>query len=73
MSRIVVDPNVLCGKPVVRGTRLSVEFVVGLLAQRWPVSQILDNYPGLEEADVYACLEYAGEVLTAERVYPVPA
>ena len=73
MNRIVIDPNILCGKPVIRGTRLSVPFVVSLLAQGWPVEQVVDNYPGIEPADVYACLEYANELLQAERVYPVPA
>lgn len=72
MSRIIIDPDVLCGKPVIRGTRLSVQFIVGLLAQGWPVHQVVDNYPGLEPEDVYACLEYANELLLSERVYPVP-
>jgi uncharacterized protein (DUF433 family) len=72
MDRIVIDPNVLSGKPVIRGTRLAVEFIVGLLAQDWTVEQVLDNYPGLTREDVRACLEYAGEVLRSERVFPVP-
>jgi uncharacterized protein (DUF433 family) len=73
MDRIVVDPSVLCGKPVVRGTRLAVEFIVGLLAQGWSVEQVLDNYPGLTREDVQACLEYAHELLQSERVFPVPS
>lgn len=73
MNRIVIDPNMLCGKPVIRGTRLSVPFIVGLLAQGWSVNQITENYPGLQPEDVYACLEYANEVLQSERIYPVPA
>jgi uncharacterized protein (DUF433 family) len=73
MDRIVVDPAVLAGKPVVRGTRLAVEFVVGLLAQGWTVEQVLDNYPGLTRDDVQACLGYATEILQSERVFPVPA
>jgi uncharacterized protein (DUF433 family) len=72
MDRIVIDPNVLSGKPVIQGTRLAVEFIVGLLAQDWTVEQVLDNYPGLTREDVRACLEYAGEVLRSERVFPVP-
>ena len=58
MHRIVVDPANLTGKPVVRGTRLTVEFVTGLLAQGWTVEQVLDNYPGLAKEDVQACLEF---------------
>jgi uncharacterized protein (DUF433 family) len=73
MDRIVIDPAVLAGKPVIRGTRLAVEFVVGLLAQGWSVEQVLDNYPGLTKEDVRACLEYARDVLQSERVFPVPA
>jgi uncharacterized protein (DUF433 family) len=73
MDRIVIDPAVLCGKPVIRGTRLAVEFVVGLLGQGWSVEQVLDNYPGLTRQDVQACLEYASEVLQSEREFPVPA
>jgi uncharacterized protein (DUF433 family) len=73
MDRIVIDPNVLSGKPVIRGTRLAVEFVVDLLAQGWSTERMLDNYPGLTREDVQACLEYASEVLRSERVYPVPA
>lgn len=72
MDRIVVDPAMLCGKPVIRGTRLAVEFIVGLLAQGWSVEQVLDNYPGLTREDVQACLAYAHEVLQSEQVFPVP-
>jgi uncharacterized protein (DUF433 family) len=73
MDRIIVDPAILAGKPVVRCTRLAVEFIVGLLAQGWTTEQVLDNYPGLTKEDVRACLEYAAEVLQSERVFPVPA
>jgi len=69
-DRIVVDPLVLAGKPVVKGTRLSVDFVVGLLAQGWTEAQVLDQYPGLTHEDVIACLAYAHERLADERVYP---
>jgi uncharacterized protein (DUF433 family) len=71
--RIVLDPGVLAGKPVVRGTRLSVEFIIGLLAERWTEADILAAYPGLESADVQACLAYARDILSSERVYPTAA
>jgi uncharacterized protein (DUF433 family) len=58
MDTIVNDPANHAGKPVVRGTRLAVEFVVGLLAQGWTTEQVLDNYPGLTKEDVQACLEF---------------
>ena len=60
-ERIVIDPAVLAGKPIVKGTRLAVEFVVGLLAQGWSEKDILDNYPGLSREDILACLAYAAE------------
>lgn len=70
-DRIVIDPKVLTGKPVIKGTRLAVEFVVGLLAQGWSESQIQENYPGITAEDIRACLQYASDVLKSERVYPV--
>jgi len=73
MDRIVIDPSILCGKPVIRGTRLAVQFIVGLLAKGWTVEQVIDNYPGVTREDVQACLEYASEVLESERVFPIPA
>jgi uncharacterized protein (DUF433 family) len=68
-ERITVDPKVLVGKPVVRGTRLAVEFIIDLLAQGWSEQQILDSYPGLVHDDISACLKYASESLKSERVY----
>jgi uncharacterized protein (DUF433 family) len=70
-DRIVIDPAVLVGKPVVRGTRLAVEFIVELLAQDWSEADILQNYPGLTHDDVRACLAYASAILHAEKVYPL--
>ncbi|MFP4172979.1 MAG: DUF433 domain-containing protein [Candidatus Hydrogenedentota bacterium] len=69
-DRITIDPKVLTGKPVVRGTRIAVEFVVELLAEGWSEQQIIENYPGLTHEDVLACLRYASDVLKSEKVYP---
>lgn len=55
-DRIVVDPAILAGKPVIKGTRLAVEFIIGLLAQGWSEAEILRNYPGLASEDLQACL-----------------
>ena len=62
-ERITVDPEILVGKPVVKGTRLAVEFVVDLLAEGWTEAEILRNYPRLTREDILACLGYASELL----------
>jgi uncharacterized protein (DUF433 family) len=72
-DRISLDPKVLVGKPVIRGTRIAVELVVDLLAQGWSEEQIIDSYPGITKDDIRACLRYAAEVLKSERVYPLSA
>ncbi|MEW6364483.1 MAG: DUF433 domain-containing protein [Acidobacteriota bacterium] len=72
-DRIVIDPDILVGKPIVRGTRLAVDFLIDLLAQGWREEEILRNYPGLTQDDLRACLDYASLVLRAERVYPLSA
>jgi uncharacterized protein (DUF433 family) len=69
-DHITIDPAILTGKPVVKGTRLAVDFIVGLLAQDWETKDILRNYPGLTQDDIAACRAYAREVLQSERVYP---
>jgi uncharacterized protein (DUF433 family) len=69
-DHIVLDPTVLDGKPVVRGTRLSVEFIIGLMADGWSEADILANYPGLVREDISACLSYARDMLNSEKVYP---
>jgi uncharacterized protein (DUF433 family) len=70
-ERIEIDPKILVGKPVVKGTRLAVEFIIELLAQGWPESEVLRNYPGLVQEDIQACLAYASAMLRSERVYPL--
>lgn len=70
VDRIVIDSAILAGKPVIRGTRLFVDFVIGLLADGWSEADILNNYPGLSHEDITACLAYARDVLSTEKVYP---
>jgi uncharacterized protein (DUF433 family) len=72
-ARITLDPTVLAGKPVIRGTRLSVEFIIGLMADGWSEADITANYPGITHDDVIACLAYARDTLSAERVFPSAA
>ncbi len=70
-NRIIMDQDILVGKPVIKGTRLAVEFIIDLLAQGWTEEEIIHNYPGLTHEDVQACLSYASSILKAERVYPL--
>jgi len=72
-NRITLAPEILAGKPVIRGTRLSVEFVIGLMADGWGEADILENYPGIEHDDILACLAYARDTLSSERTFPSAA
>jgi len=70
-QRIVVDKKVLAGKPIIKGTRISVEFLLDLLAKGWTHQKILENYPQLKKTDIQAALKYAAEVLKEEKVYSI--
>ena len=72
-TRITLDPKVLAGKPVIRGTRLSVEFIIGLMADGWTEADILANYSGITRDDIMACLAYARDALSSEKVFPSAA
>ena len=65
-----LDTAILSGKPVIRGTRVAVEFIIGLMAEGGSEGDILAEYPGLPHDDVVACLGYARDVLGSERVFP---
>lgn len=71
-KRIEIDPERLGGKPVVRGTRLSVAHVVSMVADGWDEQRIVAEYPSLTLADVRACLRYAAAMLEDERRFPLP-
>ena len=66
---IQADPEILAGKPVVKGTRLAVEFLLGLLGAGWTSDQILSNYPTLTPAGLQAVFAFAAESLQDESVY----
>jgi uncharacterized protein (DUF433 family) len=72
-ERIVVDPEVLAGKPVIRGTRLAVESILELLAAGQSENDLLSNYPGLAREDILACLSYASYLAHEFKAYPMPA
>lgn len=71
--RIALDPKILAGKPVIRGTRLSVEYIIGLMAEGWTETEIVQNYPGISHDDIIACLAYARDALSSEKVFPSAA
>jgi len=75
LQRISIDPQVMVGKPVIRGTRIPVELIVRMLAQGIPECDILREYPRLQPDDIRAALAYAAQVLAHEDVFPpaVPA
>ena len=72
-DRIVMDPEIVAGKPVVRGTRMAVSLIVRLLAEGWSEAELLENYPLLSREDIQACLAYASQVLEGELVFPLKA
>ena len=63
----------LASKPVIRGSRLYVEFVIGLMADGWSEADIWENYPGITHDDILACLAYVRDTLSSEKVFPSAA
>ena len=72
-EHISIEGDVLGGKPVVRGTRLSVDFILELLALGWSEPDIVRNYPGISNENIRACFAFASAHLRDERVYPLKA
>ena len=71
LQRITVDSRIFCGKPIIRGRRLAVEHVLGMLAAGDDIDTLLEGYPWLEREDVLACLAYAHRLVEHERVEPL--
>jgi uncharacterized protein (DUF433 family) len=71
LERITLTPNVMTGKPVIKGTRLTVEFILHLLAHGTTTGEILDEYVGLKPEDIQACLLFAGESLSRTEFMPL--
>ncbi len=71
-ERIIADPKIMVGKPVIKGTRIPVELVLKRLAQNPDVGALFEAYPHLTKADVKACLEYAQALVGGEKVSPPP-
>ena len=72
-EHITADPSVLVGKPVIKGTRLAVEFILELIAEGWSEADMLRNYPGLTREQILACVAYAKDRLSEEKLLNVPA
>ena len=71
LERITINPRVMVGKPVIRGTRLTVEYILGLLAHGSTTEEILEEYPGLVKDDIYACLLFASKTLQDASFVPI--
>jgi len=70
-ERIEINPDILVGKPIIKGTRISVEFILELLANGWETEKILKNYPQLTKEDILAAIEYSLEILKEEKVFGI--
>lgn len=71
LKRITLNPKVMVGKPVIRGTRLTVEFILNLLAHGATTIEILDEYEGLKPEDIQACLLFAKESMSKTEFMPL--
>ena len=71
-ERIIADPRILAGKPVIKGTRISVDLVLEELSQNPDITELLAAHPDLTRIDVQACLAYAKDIVTGEEVSPKP-
>ena len=71
MERIVVDPKVMAGKPVIRGTRIPVDAIIRRIADGMTIEEILEEYPNLTREDVKAALEYAERIVRGEDIIPL--
>ena len=71
MKRIVVNPKVMVGKPVIKGTRITVEAVVSRVAEGMTFDEILKDYPYITKEDIKAALLYAGSLVAGEEIFPV--
>lgn len=72
-ERVVLDPEILAGKPVNRGTRMAVDLILELLAALQSENEILTNYPGLTREDIFACLSYASYLAHEFKYFTLPA
>ena len=70
-DKIEVNPKIMFGKPVIKGTRITVEHILKLLKQGLGIKEILKDYPHLKKKDIEAAVDYASESLSKEKIYPL--
>jgi len=70
LKRIIVDPDILTGKPIIKGTRIPVDLILKLLGQGTGIKEILNDYPHLDKEDIQAALLYGSEIIANENVFP---
>ena len=70
MKRIVVNPKIMVGKPVIRGTRVAVYEIVARVAQGWAFEEILEDFPRITKEDIQAALMYAKKLVEGEEIFP---
>lgn len=70
-ERIEINPNILIGKPVIKGTRIPVTLILNLMAHGYDIKQVIDDYPILTKEDVQAALEYAQSRVNREELHPL--
>ena len=73
LKRIVINPEIMVGKPIIRGTRIPVDLIIRLLGQGMTVEEILRDYPHLLREDIQAALLYGAEVVSGEEIFPLIA
>lgn len=70
-QKITINPNIMMGKPIIAGTRITVELILRQLAQGIAIEKILQNYPHLNRDDIYAAINYAANLTEQEHIYPL--
>lgn len=70
-ERIIVDPEILVGKPIIKGTRISVELILDRVADGWSIDDMLDSYPHITRDDILAALSFAAEIFREEKFVAV--
>ncbi|MDH5721644.1 MAG: DUF433 domain-containing protein [Spirochaetia bacterium] len=68
VERIIIDPEICSGKPTIKGTRIMVKNILGMIAGGYTIEKIIEAYPELQKEDIIAALEYASEVIDEEKV-----